>query len=224
MEDGPFSTPEFLRFANDVVLLVINAASPEADAWPKAARGANAAPCSGVCILDVDGNVLARPGRTVEEFVADHQLCVQLTKLRRMQAPRPPAAEKSLFLVELRLGLVDPDQLESRAALLDLNETERATVRKACTTRDVYGMLQRVHEAGPEQTAAKSAALAKAGCEPDDSLLEPFWAQALMHAAATRDRALARRAFDRLSELQKGNATAERTLTPFRRLLDAASR
>ena len=121
MEDGPFSTPEFLRFANDVVLLVINAASPEADAWPKTARGANAAPCSGVCILDVDGNVLARPGRTVEEFVAAHQLCVQLTKLRSMQAPRPPAAEKRLFLVELRLDRLDAQQL----AQLDAGLVER---------------------------------------------------------------------------------------------------
>lgn len=224
MEDGPFSTPEFLRFANDVVLLVINAASPEADAWPKAVRGASAAPCSGVCILDVDGKVIARPGRTVEEFVAAHQLCVQFTKLRRMQTPRPLAAEKSLFLVELRLGLVDPDRLEARAAVLDLDETERATVRKACTTRDVFTLLQRVHETGPEQTAADIAALAKAGCEPDETLLEPFWAQALMHAAATRDRVLARRAFDRLAELQEGNAGAERTLVPLRRLLDAASR
>ncbi len=224
MEDGPFSTPEFLRFANDVVLLVINAASPDADAWPKVARGANAAPCSGVCILDFDGNVIARPGRTVEAFVAAHQLCVQLTKLRRMQTPRPPTAEKSLFLVELRLGLVEPDRLEARAAALDLDETERATVQKACTTRDVFTLLQRVYEVGPEQTAAKIAALAEAGSEPDETLLEPFWAQALMHAAATRDRLLARRAFDRLAELQKGNAGAERTLAPLRRLLEAASR
>jgi hypothetical protein len=223
MESGPFSTPEFQSFAADVVLFLHNTAQVDGEPYPTLLADKGMEVCSGVCIMDQDGEVIARPGREVAEFVAAQRRAQRVVALRALGEKRSASENKELFLLELGLDLVPFDALESRAARLDLNETERNLVQGKRTDGEVLALLRRMHEVGPEQTAATIAAMAKAGREPGEGTFEPFWAQTLIHAATQRDRRLAEQAFAKLATVFAGKADAERALLPFRRLLDAAS-
>lgn len=176
-----------------------------------------------ICFMDAEGNVLAKPGRTVAAFVETHTQVKALATLRG-KATRTAAEEKELFLAELKLDLIATEALQARADKLALTDAEKRLVTQKFTDSEVQALLGKIRETGPEATAEQIAAMAKAGRAPSENMAGAFWMQVLQHASRQKDAALAQQAYDALQQRyskEKGPGI-ERQLANWKKLLDEA--
>lgn len=198
MENGPFSSPEFLKFAAEAVLFVHNTSNVPNEPYPNLLAEKGLEVCSGTCIMDQEGRVLAKPMGSVAAFVTAHEQCKRVVALRAKGNERSSVEAKELFFAELALDLVADDAVAARAASLALDPGEREKVARKLTDIEVLGLFRRVHELGPETLAARLAAMAKARRMPGEGTFEAFWVQVLMHSAKAKDGDLGKQAFDQL--------------------------
>jgi hypothetical protein len=154
-----------------------------------------------VCFMDADGNVLAKPGRSVAAFRETHTQAKALAALRG-KTNRTPAEDKELFLTELKLDLVPVGEIQARAdKVADLSKDEQALVAQKIVDGEVMALLRDARKAGPEATSEKLLALAKAGRTPSDAMGGMFWQQVLSGASAQKDAEMAQQAYDNLMRI-----------------------
>ena len=176
-----------------------------------------------ICFMDADGNVLTKPGRSVQAFVDTHAETLSLSSLRSKKA-RTAAEDKQLFLNELKLDLIAADQIQARADQLQLDAAEKALVAGKIVDTEVQALLGKMRENGPEKTAAAAAEMAKAGKVPSAAMSGAFWNQVLTHASKQKDPTLAQQAFDALQKrfADEKMPGIERQKQNWQKLLEAA--
>jgi hypothetical protein len=168
--------------------------------------------------MDAEGNVLAKPGRSVEAFATTKKEAEHLLALRAKGDQGTPAEQKELLLTELKLGLLKRDEIQPRADKLTLSPEEKAMVAGKLVDLEVAEILAKSRADGPEKTGAALAKLLADGKTPsDDNTM--FWNTVLRHASTTKDGDLAQRAFDVLS---KRPGMPERQRAALQKLLDDA--
>ena len=222
MESGLFSTPQFAKFAEGVVLFMHNTSMTAVDSHPELLAEVNGI-CSAVCIMDAEGRVLARPVGSVDNFAAAHAQSRRVTLLRAKGEARTAEETKELFFAELALDLVPADAVSVRAAKLTLDDAEKAVVEQKLADIEIRALMRRTHELGPDALSARIAAMARAGRQPGPGTHEAFWLQALLHASAHKDHELAKQAFAALTAQRPGAPAAPaESRERWQKLVDSA--
>lgn len=223
MEGGPLSDPKFPEFAKSVVLFLHNTSRVEDEKYPTLLKDKGFGGFPSICFMDADGNVLTKPGRSVQAFVDTHAATLSLAKLRSKHE-RSAAEDKQLFLAELKLDLIAAEQIQQRADQLTLDADEKALVAGKIVDAEVQALFGKMRENGPEKTAAAVAEMAKAGKVPSAAAAGMFWNQVLLHASKQKDPALAQQAFDALQKRYADEKMPgiERQKQNWQKLLDEA--
>lgn len=150
--------------------------------------------------MDADGNVLAKPGRSVQAFRDVHESTKALVALRAKGDKATAAEQKELFFAELKLDLVPAGQIQARADKLTLSDAEKATVAAKIVDGEVVALVQKSRELGQDEVGKQMAAMAKAGKVPSDAMAGSFWPAVLGHASKQKDVELGLMAFDALEK------------------------
>ncbi|HEX5052191.1 MAG TPA: hypothetical protein VFZ65_10495 [Planctomycetota bacterium] len=152
-----------------------------------------------ICFMDVDGNVLSKPQRSVKAFVETLAQTKVLVALRAKGDKATPAEKKQLFLAELELGMIPANELEARAAKVpDLDKEQKALVAQKLVDAEVSAVLRKARELGADKVGESLADMAKKGRVPSDVMAGSFWPQVLQHASKQKDARLAQQAYDAL--------------------------
>jgi hypothetical protein len=223
LEGGPLSDTKFPEFAKSVVLFLHNTSRVEDEKYPTLLQDKGFRGFPSICFMDAEGNVLTKPGRSVQAFVDTHQETMSLAALRGKKA-RTAAEDKQLFLAELKLDLIAAEQIQARADKLTLDAAEKAMVAGKLVDAEVQALFGKMRETGPEKTAAAAAEMAKAGKVPTAAVSGMFWNQVLVHASKQKDAALAQQAFDALQKryADEKSPGIERQKQNWQKLLDEA--
>lgn len=224
MEGGPLSDNKFPEFAKSVVLFLHNTSRVEDEKYPTLLQDKGFRGFPSICFMDADGNVLTKPGRSVQAFVDTHKETLALSTLRSKSA-RTAVEEKQLFLAELNLDLIAAEQIQARADQVKLDAAEKAMVAGKIVDAEVQALFGKMRETGPEKTAAAAAEMAKAGRVPTGPAVSGmFWNQVLVHASKQKDPALAQQAFDALQKRygDEKSPGIERQRQNWQKLLDDA--
>ena len=205
------------------MLFLHNTSRVEDEKYPTLLKDKGFGGFPSICFMDADGNVLTKPGRSVQAFVDTHAATLSLSSLRSKKA-RTAAEDKQLFLAELKLDLIAAEQIQQRADQLTLDAAEKALVAGKIVDAEVQGLLGKMRENGPEKTAAAIAELAKAGKVPSDAGSGMFWSQVLVHASKQKDAAMAQQAFDALQKrfADEKSPGIERQRQGWQKMLDLA--
>lgn len=225
LEGGPLSDAEFPKFAADVVLFLHNTSQVADEPYPKLLQEKGFRGFPSVCFMDAEGNVLAKPGRSVAAFKEGLTSTKALMALRAKGDKATAAEQKELFLSELKLDLIAADAIQARADKLTLDAADKALVASKIVDGEVMALMQKSRELGPEELGAKLAAIAKAGKSPSDALATNFWPAVLNHASKNKDAALAQQAFDALEKRlanEKANPNLDRAKKAWAKLLEDA--
>lgn len=153
-----------------------------------------------VCFMDADGNVLAKPGRSVQAFRDGLESTKTLVALRAKGDKATAAEQKELFLAELKLDLVPAGEIQARADKLTLSDAEKATVAGKIVDGEVMALMQKARELGQDEVRKQLAAMAKDGKTPSDAMAGSFWPAVLEYASKEKDAALAQKAFDAIEK------------------------
>jgi hypothetical protein len=206
------------------VLFLHNTSRVEDEKYPTLLQDKGFGGFPSLCFMSAEGEVLAKPGRSVDGFVTTHADVQALAKLQQKK-DRTAAEEKQLFLAELKLDLVPAEQIQARADQLGLDDAEKKVVAAKLVDREVKTVLDAMRKDGPKATAAKCAEIAQAGKEPSEAMAGIFWSQVLTHASGEKDAKLAARAHGALMA-RYGKETSpgiERQKKAWQDLLDAAN-
>lgn len=153
-----------------------------------------------ICFMDADGNVLAKPGRSVQAFREGLESTKTLVALRAKGDKATAAEQKELFLAELKLDLVPAAEIQARADKLQLSDAEKAMVAGKIVDGEVAALMQKGRELGQDEVSKQMAAMAKAGKAPSPMMAGSFWMAVLGHASKQKDAELAQKAFDALEK------------------------
>jgi hypothetical protein len=153
-----------------------------------------------LCFMDAEGNVLAKPGRSVEAFRETHAGAMALVALRAKK-DRSAKEEKELFFTELQLDLIPPDEIRARADKLPaLTKEELTRIDQRIVDGEVRTLAARLRSK-PDELAEKFFGIAKAGRQPSDEIDPQFWHLVLKVASEKKDIDVAQRAHDELLRL-----------------------
>lgn len=178
-----------------------------------------------LCFMDDEGNVIAKQGaRTVDGFEATLVKVQEYVAVKQKAAKGGADAEKALFLAQLDLDMLKPDELKARADKLKLTEAERTLVAQKLTDAEIVQLQRGVsgRKLTGDEFAAKMAEFAKQGRRPSESQARQFWTGVLTAAAAQKDAALAEQAFAELGKRAPEGAAGEAMKRRWRQLLDQA--
>jgi len=190
-----------------VVLFLHNTSRVEDEPYPTLLQDKGFRGFPSICFMDADGNVLAKPGRSVKAFREGLESTKSLVTLRAKGDKATPAEQKELFLAELKLELIPAEQIQARADKLTLSDSEKAMVAGKIVDGEVMALMQRGRELGQDEVAKQLAAMAAAGKVPSEAMAGSFWPAVLGHASKAKDVALAQKAFDALERQFAGDAT-----------------
>ncbi|MBK8099817.1 MAG: thioredoxin family protein [Planctomycetes bacterium] len=226
LENGALADPAFVRFADDVVLLLHVTSRVDGEPHGNLLRDKGFAAFPTLCLLSPEGDVLATileaEQRTVPAFNALHARARTVFDLRGKAKGGDRAAAKDLFLAELDLDLLTIGQVQERAAAVSLNEPEKVHVAARLTDLEVRELLARSRDLGTAKVEALIAEMARAGRRPTAATAESFWWTTLTYAANKRDAALAQSAYDELSRRFGRDKRYEKMLPRWRKLLEQA--
>ena len=205
------------------MLFLHNTSRVEDEKYPTLLKDKGFGGFPSICFMDADGNVLTKPGRSVQAFVDTHAATLSLSSLRSKKA-RTAAEDKQLFLAELTLDLIAAEQIQQRADQLTLDAAEKTLVAGKLVDAEVKALFGKMRENGPEKTAAAVAEMAKAGKVPSAASAGMFWNQVLTHASKQKDAVLAQQAFDALQKRYADEKAPgiERQMQNWQQLLDEA--
>jgi hypothetical protein len=177
------------------VLFLHNTSRVEDEPYPTLLQDKGFRGFPSICFMDAEGNVLAKPGRSVKAFQETLVATKKLVDLRNKGDKRSAAETKELFLAELKLDLIPAGELQQRAdAVPGLSKADKDLVAQKIVDAEVQAVMQEAREAGPEATGEKLVAIARSGREPSEAVSGIFWQQVLRHASGAKDAALAEKA------------------------------
>ncbi|MBL8754610.1 MAG: hypothetical protein JNK15_15000 [Planctomycetes bacterium] len=177
-----------------------------------------------ICFMDAEGNVLAKPGRSVQAFRDGLASTKSLVVLRQKGDKATPAEQKELFLAELKLDLVAVADIQARADKLTLTDAEKGMVASKIVDGEIMAVMQKGRELGQDEMLKQLADMAKGGKTPSDAVAPNFWPAVLNWASKAKDAALAQKAFDALEKrfANDKNPNLDRAKKSWAKLLEDA--
>lgn len=145
MENGPFSTPEFDEFAQDVVLFTHITSHIPGEKYADLLQEKGGRGFPHLVIMDAAGDVLAthEGPRTVEAFRATAKGAQHYVELKALADPTP-AQRVELLLLELQMGKIGLEEgRKRRDALGEAAKPEAARIEQALTDLEVRDALEK---------------------------------------------------------------------------------
>lgn len=178
-----------------------------------------------LCFMDDEGNVIAKQGaRTVDGFEATLAKVQEYVAVKQKAAKGGAEAEKALFLAQLDLDMLKPDELKAKADKLSLSDADKALVAQKLTDAEVAALQREVssRKLPNDEFAAKLLEIAKQGRRPSESQARQFWNGVLTAAAAQKDAAMAESAVAELEKRAPEGPGGDAMKRRWRQLLDQA--
>ncbi len=200
------------------MLFLHNTSRVEDEPYPKLLGEKGFRGFPSLCFMDAEGTVLAKPPRSVAGFRETHTQAKRVLELRAKGDKASADEQKQLLLTELRMGLLQRDEIQPRADKLTLSADDKAYVAGKLVDFEVAEIVGKSRQEGPEKTTEALLALLAAGKTPsDDNTM--FWSQMLRHASTAKDAELAQRAH---AVLAKRTDVPVRTKELWQKQLDEA--
>jgi hypothetical protein len=195
------------------VLFLHNTSHVDDEPYPKLLQEKGFGGFPSLCFMDAEGNVLFKqPGneRSVAAFEKSLPLAVENMGRRKALVDKAKAgdaaAQKELFLEDLKSGQLTAAQIKEGAKKVTLSKEEQAQVDQTLTDFEVKEILMGARGTDQAKAAGQIAAMAKQGRRPTKALALNFWSLALTHAATAKDVKLAEEAFGELEKASDGKA------------------
>lgn len=216
-----FSTDEFAKFADQVVLFLHNTSHVDDEPYPNLLfeKGGNAWPT--VSFLDADGRRLHQ----VTGLAADGLGALEkgLEALRRWRALRDELAggdSRELFLLEMQLGMLAFAEADARYRRLEgLDGEQRADLEQKLVNLEFTDLLQTRTSDNEAALGARYLSMLDRDRIPDNAQVTSFWQFMLKHAEVEEDPALFARILDRAKKAMAGDPRVDRYLGRVERQL-----
>lgn len=229
LESRALSDAAFPEFAKKVVLFLHNTSRVDGEPYPTLLQDKGFTGFPTLCFMDAEGSVLLKQGYEAEQqsvpgFEKSLGQAIEKGARRKELTAKAKAgdvaAQKELFLEDLRLGQLNAEQIKDGAKKITLSKEEQAQVDETLADLEIR-TIQRTHRGDTARINEQIAALAKAGKRPSKAGTVNFWTMALTHAATAKDVKLAEQAFGELEKASEGKAP-ERSKDRWKKLLEEA--
>jgi hypothetical protein len=225
VENGMLTEDRFAVFARGVVPFLHITSMTRGEPQPKLHTELGLQEYPAMLFLDTDGSVLCRvPELTVDNLAATLPKVNELRELRPKAAAGGALAQQRLFLIEADLGRLSIAALEAGLqAHADLPVADRERVAVMLTDLQLDDLQTRARQLGNAEVLRQVAAIAKSGRRPSEPRAPQFWAQALAHAADSKDAQLAATAFGELERRFGKDQRQERQMQAWTKLRERAA-